>query len=117
VKPKRGWELYIWSEYGKEDEDKVSASLLHLLLTGSRITEEMVNVEGQERRKVARTGAEVFRYLITKIGDTPGLPMHPWSSWLIGNVSENEESESPDSHADGRSQELLIELLRRTSQA
>ncbi|KAF5236292.1 hypothetical protein FAUST_6640 [Fusarium austroamericanum] len=94
-----------WLDYAEEGGDKVSESLLRSLLTGTRIEWEAILDEGQERREVASDKHELCYYLVARLGDTWGIPAHPWTWWFIADVSGQKETK------DETSPQPLMEVL------
>ncbi|CAG7557391.1 unnamed protein product [Fusarium equiseti] len=112
---------YIAHICREENQHQDSQLLLDSLLTGRHLTaEEIATVKGRKGRVVVRDyeskSCSVASYLIAELGHISGLPMHPWSAWLVDDVSEHGEAEDLHVQVDEKSRELLKEIIEEVSQ-
>ncbi|RFN54254.1 hypothetical protein FIE12Z_1380 [Fusarium flagelliforme] len=94
-----------------EDQRQDSELLLNSLLTGRCLTaKEIANVKGRKRNKIGP-----YTALITELGHVPGLPMYPWSSWLVFDVSGDNEDEDSQVQVDEKSRESFRKVIEEMS--
>ena len=101
---------------GTEKQHQDSELLLNALLTGRCLTADEITSIKAESRWVNENYRNLASYLITELGRIPGLPMHPWTAWLVFDVSEHDGGEE-DLHAqvDEKSRESLRKVIEEVS--
>ncbi|KAI1068720.1 hypothetical protein LB507_006259 [Fusarium sp. FIESC RH6] len=101
----------------KENEPQDSELFLDSLLTGRCLmAEELATVKGRKGSLVAKGNTELMHYLISDLDHGPGLLIHPWSSWLVYDVSEHDKAEDLDAQVDEKSRASFRKVLEEISQ-
>ncbi|KAJ4138498.1 hypothetical protein NW768_002333 [Fusarium equiseti] len=102
-----------------EKQFEVSEPLLDSLLNGRCLTaEEIETVRGGIGKAVAKCYKvkDVLSYLISELGHIPGLPMHPWSAWLVYDLSGHDGDGELRAQVDEKSRESFKKAIDEQSQ-
>lgn len=98
-------------------QQQCSELLLNYLVTGRCLTEEEITtVERQRGDPVPEARWGLTSYLISKLGHIPGLPMHPWSAWLVYDPSGYNGDRDLRTQVHGKSREMFKKVIDEISQ-
>lgn len=113
---KDGDSLSDWHTFNEEAQYQASKLVLHSILTSQGPTsEEWAIIKNGKGNQIGINESDYLEYLISELGHIPGLPMHPWSTWLVGDASRNEEDEDSLDQVDERSQQSFRDLVKQIS--
>jgi hypothetical protein len=98
-------------------QQQCSELLLNYLLTGHCLTaEEIAVVERLKGNPVTDARWGLTSYLISELGHIPGLPMHPWSAWLVYDLSGRDGDGELLTQANEKSRENVKKVIDEISQ-
>ena len=99
----------------KENQRQYSKLLLDSLLTGRSLTSEEKATLKANGNPVAITSMGLTSYLISELGHISGLPMHPWSAWLVQDVSKHDKHNDLQAQVDEESRQSLRKTIEEIS--